>query len=134
MLWLLVLHVVGNLIWIGSIASVGVVLATARQAQSGGEQAYAIYRVLSVPAFVLSLGAAIVLLAMNPALYFAQTHWMHAKLTVALAVIALHHVLGARAKRLAAGTRSEAGPAGKLTAVLLALAAIAAYLGLAKPF
>jgi protoporphyrinogen IX oxidase len=58
---------------------------------------------------------------------------MHAKLPVALVVIALHHVIGARAKRLASGARTEAGPVGMLTAALLAAAAVAAFLGLARP-
>lgn len=133
MLWLLVLHVIGNLIWIGSIASVGVVLATSPDPKTGGQIAYGIYRRLSVPGFVLSFVAAVTLLALNTTLYFVQTHWMHVKLPVALGVIALHHVIGARAKRMADGSRPSAGPATVLTAVLVVLAVVAAYLGVTKP-
>ena len=127
------LHVVGNLIWIGSIASVGVVLATTPEPKTGGLIAYGIYRRLSIPGFALSFVAAVTMLVLNTKLYFVQTHWMHAKLPLALGVIALHHVIGARAKRLAEGRTDTAGPAGTLTAVLLALALVSAYLGVSKP-
>lgn len=133
MAWLLLLHVIGNLIWIGSIASVGLVLATAPEPKLGGQIALAIYRRVSVPGFVLSFVAAVTLLALNTDLYLVKTHWMHAKLPLALGVIALHHVIGARAKRVADGRQSTPGPAGTLTVVLVVLAVVAAYLGLMKP-
>jgi protoporphyrinogen IX oxidase len=131
--WLLLLHVIGNLLWIGSIASVGFILASGREPKLAGELAYALYRSLSVPGFLLSFVAAVILLAHGARHYFVETHWMHAKLPIALVVIAIHHVIGARAKRLASAKAASAGPAGTLTAVLLLAAAGAAYLGLAKP-
>ena len=42
---------------------------------------------------------------------------MHAKLPLALVVIALHHVIGARAKRLAGQTRLAPLPARRLAVV-----------------
>jgi putative membrane protein len=131
---LLVIHVIANLVWIGSIASVGLVLATTPDPKVGGQVAHAIYRKLASPAFGISFLAAVVLLVLNTQLYFVATKWMHAKLPLALGVIALHHVIGARAKHLEQGKKTDAGPAGVLTLVLLALVAAIAYLAQAKPF
>jgi putative membrane protein len=60
-------------------------------------------------------------------------HWFHAKLTFALAVIALHHVIGAKAKRAATAAPNNDAPrsmhSGKssaiLTSALLACASLA---------
>jgi protoporphyrinogen IX oxidase len=131
---LLVVHVLANLVWIGSIASVGVVLAIAPEPQQAGSIALGLYRRLSVPAFLISFTAALAMLALSPELYLVKSHWMHAKLPIALGVIALHHMLGARAKRLASGRRTGAGPVASLTVALLVLAAAAGFLGVAKPF
>ncbi len=133
MIWLLVVHVIANLIWIGSILSVGVVLASSAEPKAAGQIALGIYRRLSVPSFVVSFAAALSLLMHDTDLYLVKTHWMHAKLPLALGVIALHHVIGARARALATGKRDSAGPALILTIVLGVLAAGAAYLGVAKP-
>jgi putative membrane protein len=128
---LLLTHLVANLFWIGSIVAVGVLLA------GGSGQAPAaltVYRKVSVGAFGLSFVSAAVLLVLNPALYFTSSHWMHAKLPLALAVIALHHVLGARAKALASGKRKDLGPVGALTGALAVCAVLAAVLAKLKPF
>jgi putative membrane protein len=112
---------------------VGVVLASAPEPKSGALIALTVYRRLSVPAFAISFVAAMTLLATNVELYLSKSHWMHAKLPLALAVIVLHHVLGARAKQLCSGSRSAPGAVGMLTLALLVLAVGAAYLGVAKP-
>jgi putative membrane protein len=67
-------------------------------------------------------------------LYMVATHWMHAKLTLAVVVIAIHHVIGLRAKALASGKRKDAGPVGVLALVLFLGAAGAAFFAVAKPF
>lgn len=127
---LLWVHVMGNLLWIGSITAVAVALGS----EPSGRSALAIYRRLANPGFIASFLGGVALLASNPKLYFVQTHWMHAKLPIALAVIALHHMVGAHAKRVAAGEREGPGRTAVLGAVLAACAAVAAFLGLAKPF
>jgi putative membrane protein len=71
-----------------------------------------------VPAFVVSFVCGAIRLGLDAKHYLVDSHWMHPKLTLALVVIALHHVIGARAKKLAAGTTESAGPAGILAAVL----------------
>jgi protoporphyrinogen IX oxidase len=131
---LIVLHVLANLVWIGSIASVGVVLAIGPDPKQAGVIAYGLYRRLSVPAFLISFVAAVALLATNVELYLSKSHWMHAKLPIALGVIVLHHVIGARAKQLANARRTAVGPVSTMTLALLVLAAAAATLGVAKPF
>ena len=60
-----------------------------------------------------------------------QTHamaygWFHAKLLFALIVIGLHHVIGARAKKMAAGD-ADAGPTKVLGIVLAVCGALAAF-------
>lgn len=128
-----VLHVCANLIWIGSIGAVGLILRDlAAPTRDRGRIALSVYRALAMPAFVVSFVAGSVMLLLEPRYYFVQTHWMHAKLLLALGVIALHHGLGARAKRTAAGT---AAPVGILpTALLVAGAMGGAALALLKPF
>jgi putative membrane protein len=127
------LHVSGNIVWIGSILAVGAVLTgKVGDPKTRGETALALYRRLAVPAFVLSFVFGALRLFMDTKLYFVQTHWMHGKLPFALAVIALHHVIGARAKRLALGSVQDAGPAGILSVVLAVAAVVAAAFAIFK--
>ena len=127
------LHVVGNLVWIGAILAVGVtILSKSGDPKTRGEIALGIYKNLAVPAFVLSFVAGAVRLFSDPGFYLKQHHWMHAKLPLALTVIALHHVIGGRAKKLARGTVQDAGPAAILTAVLAVAAAFAAFFAIFK--
>jgi putative membrane protein len=132
---LVVLHVIGNLVWIGSITAVALVLSGGRgDPKLRGEIALDIYKKLAVPAFAASFAAGLIRLILDTQLYLVVTKYMHPKLTLALVVIALHHVIGARAKRMATGSRTEPGPAGVFAAVLIACAAGAALLVLVKPF
>ncbi len=120
------LHVSGNIVWIGSILAVAVVLVSGKgEPKVRGEIASDIYRRLAVPAFVVSFVCGAIRLGEDAKHYLKDSHWMHAKLPLALAVIALHHVIGARAKKTAAGTVQDAGSAGTL-AIVLAVAAIGA--------
>jgi protoporphyrinogen IX oxidase len=123
---LLWLHVSGNVVWIGAILAVGLVLAgTKGEPRVRGELASDIYRRLAVPAFIVSFVCGAVRLGSDMSYYLKQHHWMHGKLTLALVVIALHHVLGARARKMANGAVQDGGPAGILSAVL-AVAAMGA--------
>jgi protoporphyrinogen IX oxidase len=131
------IHVIANLVWIGSIVSVGVLLSTmtAENSQSVAACAYKIYLRVSTPAFGVSFLFGVARLMQAPATYM-HLHWFHAKLTAVLAVIALHHVIGAKAKRLrepAAAAQNNDAPrsmhSGKssaiLTSALLACASLA---------
>ena len=132
-LLLLWLHVVGNIVWIGAILAVGVTItSTAGDAKTRGEIALGVYKRLAVPAFVLSFVCGAARLFSDPGFYLKQHHWMHAKLPLALAVIALHHVIGGRAKKLARGTVQDGGPVAILTAVLALAAVGAAFFAIFK--
>jgi putative membrane protein len=127
------LHVVGNLVWIGAILAVGVtILGKTGDPKTRGEIALGIYMKLAVPAFVVSFVFGMARLLTDPSYYLKQHHWMHAKLPLALIVIALHHVIGGRAKKLARGTVQDAGPAAILTAVLAVAAIGAAFFAIYK--
>ena len=127
MFLLLSLHVMANLVWIGSISCVGWLLAAASKepdpvrAKTTAELALGIYRRAAVPGFVLSFVFGVSQLALN-APYYMKAHWFHGKLTAALIVIALHHVIGAKAKRAASGGVQAGGSGAILTAALLASA------------
>ncbi|WP_394822405.1 hypothetical protein [Pendulispora albinea] len=136
---LVALHLFANLLWIGSISVVGWLVVTAsgparRPAPSEGalelalttdtrasasQLARVIYLRFAMPAFVLSFLFGLGRVAMDPAAYI-HMHWFHAKLTAAFGVIGIHHVIGARAKRLAAGSMQVRGTSAILFGALLA--------------
>ena len=121
------LHVFSNLVWIGSIASVGWLTAQAwGLGESEGARAYGaaaldLYRRFATPAFVFSFVFGVSRVLMDPKGYM-HLHWFHGKLTFALLVIALHHILGARAKKVAQrapGSMQGANNSAILTIALL---------------
>jgi putative membrane protein len=127
-LTLIWLHVVGNIVWIGSILAVSVAILTPTvDPKTRGELATAIYRRLAVPAFVISFVCGAIRLALDTRYYLVEHHWMHGKLTFALIVIGLHHVIGARAKKFARGSVQDSGPTAILAIVLAVSAAAAAF-------
>lgn len=126
------LHVSGNLVWIGAILAVAVVILGTGAPKEKGAIALGIYRRLAVPAFVVSFVFGASRLFLDPELYFKTTHWMHAKLPLALAVIGIHHVIGARARKLAQGTVQDAGPTAILSTVLAVAAIGAAFFAIFK--
>ncbi len=121
--FLIVLHVMANLVWIGSIACVGWLVAAAARADnaSAATLARGLYLRVAVPAFLASFVFGASRLFMDPA-YYMHLHWFHAKLTAVLIVIALHHVIGARAKKVAAGSMQAGRVGGILVGALLASA------------
>ncbi len=132
--WLRNLHVLANLFWIGSIVAVSIVLA----AKSGSDRergtiARMVYQRVAAPAFTISFVAGFVRLLLDLKFYFVSTHFMHAKLLLALGVIAVHHILGAQARRAAAGERAPT-TGSRFTWALVVLAGGAAWFALAKPF
>lgn len=132
---LVIVHVTANLVWIGSILAVAYVLA----AKTGtpverGQIGVGVYKKLAVPAFIISFTAGVARLSMNLHYYLVHTKWMHAKLLFALVVIALHHMIGGRAKRMASGDKPDAGPATTLAVILLLSAAAAVFFVIRRPF
>jgi putative membrane protein len=132
---LVAFHVAANLVWIGAILSVALALVSrAGDGRVGAQIAYELYRRLAVPAFVVSFVAGLSRLVLDLDMYFVGTKYMHGKLFFALIVIALHHVIGARAKAVSAGRRSTPGPVGVLALLLLISAVAAALFVILKPF
>jgi putative membrane protein len=132
---LVFIHVTANVAWIGSILSVAWITASATgDAVTRGRLAVEVYKAIAVPAFVISFLAGSARLALDLNYYFARTKFMHGKLFLALIVIAIHHVLGARAKKLAAGTEQDARLTLRLAVLLIFAAAGAVFLVIAKPF
>lgn len=132
---LIALHVVADLFWIGSIFAVALLLAKGPgDARQRGASARLIYRVIAAPAFGIAFLTGVGRLGMNATHYFKETHYMHGKLPLALGVIALHHILGARARKMESGEASDAGPALGLGLGLAAMAVGAAVLVVLKPF
>lgn len=129
------LHVIADLFWVGSILSVALLLAQGPgDARQRGEAARLVYRAVATPAFVVAFLAGLVMLGLDPTLYFKATHFMHAKLPLALGFVGLHHALGARARKMADGQADSAGPAMPLGIGAAALAVASALLALLKPF
>jgi putative membrane protein len=132
---LIALHVTANVVWIGSILAVGRVIESSEgDAKIRGALALQIYRGLSTPAFAVSFLAGVARLVQNLDYYFVATHFMHAKLLAAFAVIGLHHVMGARAKKVAGGTAAAASAVPALTIGILVGAGLAVFLAVLKPF
>jgi protoporphyrinogen IX oxidase len=113
---LIALHVFANLLWIGSILVVAWMLQTGTDPLEA-RLAAKLYRTFSAPAFGVSFLSAVVVLVMHPSDYM-KAHWFHGKLTLALVVIALHHVIGARAKKVANGSMQTGAPSGILGGAL----------------
>ncbi len=134
---LVVLHVVADMLWIGSILAVAVLLIRpaaspdARQAQ--GELGLYLYKKLATPAFVGAFVLGLVLLSLDLHGYFVRTHFMHAKLLFAFGVIGLHHVIGGRAKKLARAPETSLGSVAPLSIALIACAALTIYFAVFKP-
>jgi putative membrane protein len=132
---LVALHVFANMVWIGSIATVGLIMSTNLLGSPGerGRLALWPYRCLAMPAFLLSLILGIACLILDPTKSLLKIPSMHAKLTLAVGVIALHHWIGIAARRTATGRREAALPIIGVV-LLLVFAALAAVLGVVKPF
>ncbi len=128
-LLLVTLHVTANLVWIGSIACVGWLAAAATKAKdpSSAVLARGLYLRVAVPAFIASFVFGVSRLLLEPA-YYMHLHWFHGKLTAALAVIALHHVIGAKARKVAGGSMQAGASGGILVGALLACAFVSVTL------
>ncbi len=121
--FIVVLHVMANLVWIGTIASVGWLTSAATKAndKSAAILARNLYLRAAVPAFLASFLLGVTRLMMDLS-YYMHLHWFHGKLTAVIIVIALHHVIGAKAKKVAAGSMQAGRTGGILVGALLASA------------
>jgi putative membrane protein len=131
---LIAAHVLGNVVWIGALLAVAVLVRRGRFSADPAEVgalARRVHLTLASPAFFVSFVAGVTVIALHPYVY-ASLPWMHAKLTFALVVIVLHHVIGARARRLAGGHSSAARGMPTIATATFVCAAGAVLLGIAK--
>lgn len=132
---LIAIHVLGDIVWIGSILAVSLILSqTTIEPKLRGEIGLKIYRRLTNPAFIVALVFGLIQLLMNAQHYFVATKYMHGKLTFALLAIGLTHMIGGRAKRMALGTVSDAGKAPLFGFILLGFTALITVFAILKPF
>jgi putative membrane protein len=132
---LVFVHVTANVVWIGSILAVAVIVSSRiADIKTRGVLGVEVYKKLAVPAFVVSFVTGASRLAGDTSYYFSATKFMHGKLFLALVVIALHHVIGGRAKKMAAGTKADASGVPALALALLVAASGAVFLAVLKPF
>jgi putative membrane protein len=127
-------HVAANAVWIGSIMCVGTLIGRARLAadcSEVGALALRLYRIYAMPAFIISFLAGAARIGMTPRAYTHEL-WLHVKLGFALFVIVLHHVIGARAKRLAQGDRDAASGGGVLAFTVFVCATATVGLAVTK--
>jgi protoporphyrinogen IX oxidase len=131
-MWLVTLHVFCNFLWVGGLAAI--TFLWSKRAQTGaatGANGYAVHalELYRGPAslgfygsFVFGVGR--LLLDLQT---YMHAHWFHGKLTLALVVIALHHILGAHIKRVAGDGNIQTATRG----VTLGVAAMVAAFGAA---
>jgi putative membrane protein len=108
---LLAAHVLANLVWIGALLAETVLLGRATWLADPAEVGVLARRVhtrLAIPAFLGSFAAGFTRLLAGRHAY-AGMPWMAAKLGFAVAVIVLHHMIGARARRVADGRVAARG-------------------------
>jgi len=112
---LVALHVAANMVWVGALlASVLVVVDNGGPVAGQARLARTTYARLAVPAFLLSFVLGAARLGMDWRSYLVTTHFMHAKLALALVAIVAHHWIGALLKRLT----DEPGTAGQMLKAL----------------
>jgi uncharacterized membrane protein len=131
----LALHIISNMVWIGSIVSVALILSASGIAtpRERAKIALAPYRYLAVPAFLLSLATGITCLVLDPSRSLLKIPSMHVKLTLALGVILIHHWIGISARKMVSGRIESSLPVAIVVALFVS-ACGAAWLGVVKPF
>jgi putative membrane protein len=107
---LLAAHALANVLWIGGLLAETVIQSRGSWVSDPSEMgalARRLHTRLALPGFLGSLAAGLAVFLPARRAY-AHMPWMYAKLAFALVVIVLHFVIGARARRMAAGS-VEAG-------------------------
>jgi uncharacterized membrane protein len=97
--WFRMAHVLGALVYFGSVMAAARLLGPLGRAEAGTRAATAsmlrtVHLTLTFPAALLLLGSGIYMLVVDPAgVGYLKQPWMHIKLTVALLILAVDHLL-----------------------------------------
>jgi uncharacterized membrane protein len=99
---LLALHVLANLLWVGSLVSITRVITSAVGEPDAVRARFAavarrIYRTVASPWMGIATLTGLAMIGVAQGAYF-RFGWFHGKFTVALVMLGLHFVLGARVK------------------------------------
>jgi uncharacterized membrane protein len=131
---LLAAHVLANTVWMGALLSETVLLGRVRllaDPVEAGSLARRLHTSLAIPAFLASVASGLMRLLPNRHLY-AGLPWMYAKLGFAVAVIVLHHLIGARSRMVGNGIVRAAQGTWVLGCLTLVSAAGAILFAIAK--
>jgi len=134
-----ILHVIGNILWLGGGAACAfamVLMASeSKEARMGAAKALRkITLYIVTPGMLIGAGGGLTMLLMHWSDMYAKQPWVHMKLTVGLIAIAFSGVLTGRLRRAAAN--GEDAPVGALKlagSVLLLSAVIGAVLVFLRP-
>jgi uncharacterized membrane protein len=124
-----ILHVVGNILWLGGGAACAfaMVLLASESKDVKAAAAKALRKItvyIVTPGMLLGFAGGLAMLLPNWSDLYAKQPWMHMKLTVGLVAIAFSGVLTGRLRRAADGVEAKAG-ALKLVGAVLLLSALA---------
>ena len=95
--WLLVVHIVGIVMWVGGLMIVTLIFAQHTQENSPEARASLarlegkLFKAMAGPGALLALLSGVGLIATNPP-YFLHAHWLHLKLSFVLILIILHAI------------------------------------------
>jgi uncharacterized membrane protein len=125
-----ILHVIGNIVWLGggmaAAFAMALLASEAKETRLAAARALRRLVLLAVtPGMLLGLGAGLYMLLDGWSELYARQPWMHAKLTVGLIAAAFSGVLSGRLRRAAAGDAEISAGALKVAGAVLLLSAVA---------
>jgi uncharacterized membrane protein len=125
-----ILHVIGNIVWLGggAAAALAMALLAAESKDTRLAAAKALRKLVLMavtPGMLLSLAAGLYMLLSDWTELYAKAPWMHAKLTVGLIAAAFSGVLSGRLRRAAAGADDISARSMQLAGAVLLLSAVA---------
>ncbi len=124
-----ILHVVGNILWLGGGAACAfaMVMMASESKDARAAAARALRKItfyIVTPGMLLGLAGGLTILLSNWSDLYAKQPWMHMKLTVGLVAIAFSGVLTDRLRRAANGDDAPVSGAMKLAGAVLLLSAV----------
>jgi uncharacterized membrane protein len=125
-----ILHVIGNILWLGggAVAAFTMVLLASQAKDTRMAAAQAIRKLVLMvvtPGMLLSFAGGLTMLLTYWSEMYAKAPWMHMKLTVGLIAAAFSGVLTGRLRRAATSSEELSTGAMKLAGAVLLLSAVA---------